>query len=108
VDDLEFDFIGWCNTTERSGAKHDKVWTAFKAGSTYYAGWGARGKKISFKNHGQGWSGEQSLKDVMRKKEAPKGEYKEVDTFQLFAIFPTFKEDVEKWLMFDSLTNKVR
>lgn len=105
---VEFIFIGWCNEIEKNGSKHDKVWTAFKAGNSYYAGWGARGKKISFKNHGSNWSGEQSLKDVMRKKQAPRGKYKEVDTFQLFAIFPYFEDEVESHLVFATLANKVK
>jgi hypothetical protein len=106
--DTEFIFIGWCNKVDSDGSKHDKVWTAFVAGNTYYAGWCARGKKVSFKNHGSGWSGLSSIDDVKRKKAKPKGEYEEVDAFRLFVLFPTFKEDVEKWLTFDTLANKVR
>jgi hypothetical protein len=106
--EAEFLFIGWCNKVDPDGSKHDKVWTAFRAGENYYAGWCARGKKPSFKNHGSGWAGKRSLGAVQTKKRAPKGEYEEVDTFRLFVLFPTFKEDVEKWLTFDTLANKVR
>jgi hypothetical protein len=102
---IEFEFIGWCNDVKEN---HDKVWTAFKTGNTYYAGWGRRGKKLSFKNHGTGWSGEHSLKQVRRKKQAPNGEYQEVDTFQLFAIFPFFEDEVEKYLTFAMLANKIK
>jgi hypothetical protein len=103
---IEFSFIGWCIDTKEN---HDKVWTAFKAGNTYYAGWGRRGKKLSFKNHGTGWGGENSLNKVRRKKDANiSGEYKEVDTFQLFAIFPDFEGEVEKYLTFAVLSNKIK
>ena len=105
MSELDFEFIGWCNDPHEN---HDKVWTAFKTGNTYYAGWGRRGKKLSFKSHGTGWTGEQSLKDVKRKQQAPKGEYKEVDKFQLFAIFPNFEEDVQKYLMYAVLSNQIK
>lgn len=94
--ELEFLFIGWV----KEGEHHDKVWTAFHVGDVYYAGWGRRGKTIRFKRHANRWS----LEDVMRQK---KKKYKEVDTFQMFAIFPHFKEDVEKHLGFAILTNHV-
>ena len=93
--ELEFIYIGWCN----SGTS-DKVWTAFKAGGAYYAGWGARGKAIRFKQH----SGQWELKQVMYKKQE---KYKEVDEFMLFSIIPGFKEQVASKLTFDILTNKV-
>jgi len=101
MDELEFLFIGWCKETDRDGSKHDKVWTAFKAGNTYYAGWGARGKKLAFKKHNDKYS----LEAVMRNK---KKTYNEVDSFQLFSVFPYFKDDVEKYLCFSLLSNKVK
>lgn len=99
---VNFEYIGWCNTTESDGSKHDKVWTAFEAGGSYYAGWGARGKKLSFKKHDSLYE----LNKVRRKKEG--GDYKKVDAFQLFAIFPDFEETVDKMLMFATLSNKVK
>lgn len=105
---VEFLYIGWCNEVDKkTGAKHDKVWTAFKAGDNYYAGWGARGKKLSFKNHGPLlWSNTMpgTLSAAMFGK---KKKYNEVDAFQLFAIFPFFEEEVDKQLFFKILANKI-
>ena len=105
---INFRFIGWCNQTDRDGSKHDKVWTAFEVDGVYYAGWGARGKTLQFKKYGKGWSGENEQSKVMRSKEAPKGKYSEVDAFQLFSVFPFFTEDVEKYLTFGILANKIK
>ena len=101
MDEIEFIFIGWCKETDRDGKKHDKVWTAFKVGNTYYAGWSARGKTLSFKKH----DSRNSLETVMRSKQK---KYDTVDSFQLFAIFPHFKEEVEKRLCFCVLANKIK
>lgn len=98
--ELEFLYIGWCHG-KQGDTLSDKVWTAFKAGDAYYAGWGRRGKSLSFKKHDSSWA----LRDLIRKKEK---KYDEVDTFQLFTIFPYFKEEVEKRLTFCILTNKIR
>jgi len=100
MNDLDFLYIGWCHETKK-GVKSDKVWTAFKAGEVYYAGWGGRGKTISFKKH----PNQDELDRVMRTKQK---KYDEVDSFQLFTIFPHFKEEVEKRLSFCVLANKVR
>ena len=108
-----FSFIGWCNeVNKKTGVKSDKVWTAFKAGSNYYAAWGARGKKLSFKNHGpavalSAWRYSEipdTLQVVLRDK---KKKYKEVDAFQLFAIFPFFEQEVDQQLVFKMLANKI-
>ena len=101
MNEIEFLFIGWCKGTGRDGVQHDKVWTAFKVGNAYYAGWGARGKKIRFKQHGGLYP---TLNTLIN---AKKREYNEVDSFQLFSVFPYFKEDVEKHLTFDLMANKV-
>ena len=105
---IEFLFIGWCNEVDKkTGAKHDKVWCAFKAGGNYYAGWGARGKRLSFKNHGPSRWGNNvpnTLTEVLTKKRKT---YNEVDTFQLFTIFPFFEDEVDKQLMFKVLANKI-
>lgn len=100
MNEIEFLFIGWCKGTGRDGVQHDKVWTAFKVGDVYYAGWGARDKKIRFKKH----ASKRSLETLMRNK---KKTYDEVDSFRLFTIFPYFKEDVEKHLTFDLMANRV-
>jgi len=97
---IDFDYIGWCNE-EVAGHKHDKVWAAFKAGGSWYAGWGARGKAISFKKHDSQFS-------LMKVKRTKESKYKEVDAFQLFAIFPDFADEVDKRLMYATLANKVR
>ena len=98
---IDFSFIGWCNETESDGTQHDKVWTAFNAGGSWYAGWGRRGKALSFKKHDSQFS----LSQVMRKKRAT---YNSVDAFQLFAIFPDFEDEVDKRLMFATLCGKVK
>jgi hypothetical protein len=100
MNDIEFIYIGWCKGTGRDGVQHDKVWTAFSVGDKYYAGWGARGKKIRFKKHDGLWE----LDTVIRSK---RKKYDEVDNFKLFTIFPYFKEDVQKYLSFDILTDRV-
>ena len=97
--EIEFIYIGWCNGMNK-GVANDKVWTAFKAGGAYYAGWGARGKSIRFKQH----VGQYELKQVMYKKQDT---YKEVDSFMLFSIFPDFQDTVASKLTFDILTNQV-
>ena len=109
MSNIEFLYIGWCNEVDqKTGAKHDKVWTAFKAGDSYYAGWGARGKKLSFKNHGttkRSWENmPATLSTALHGKQK---KYKDVDSFQLFAIFPFFEEEVDKQLFFKLLANKV-
>ena len=96
----EFMFMGWCTTLE-NGTKHDKVWTAFKMGNAYYAAWGRRGKKLPFKKH----DSRHTLEKVMRDK---KKDYSEVDAFQLFTIFPFFKDEVEQHLLMAVLSNKVK
>lgn len=97
---LDFLFIGWCKQT-KDGVDSDKVWTAFKAGDSYYAGWGARGKTINFKKHDNKYT----LEIVMRSK---KKDYNEVDAFQLFTIFPYFQDAVESRLLFCLLSNKIK
>jgi hypothetical protein len=99
-DELKFMFMGWCTKME-NGTKHDKVWVAFKIGTAYYASWGRRGKKLSFKKH----DSRNSLEKVMCSKQ---NKYNEVDAFQLFTIFPFFKEEVEQHLLIAVLSNKVK
>jgi len=100
MNEPDFLYIGWCKRV-KNGVTSDKVWTAFKAGNTYYAGWGARGKSIRFKKH----NSRNSIEKVMRSKEK---DYNEVDSFQLFTILPYYKEEVEKYLTFSIMANKVR
>jgi len=98
-EEIEFIYIGHqCGV--KNGVTSDKVWTAFKAGGGFYAGWGARGKSIRFKKHYD----EYALKEVMYKKQEA---YKEVDAFMLFSILPTFKDDVSSKLVMAVLTNSV-
>lgn len=98
-DEIEFIYIGWCKRV-KNGVTSDKVWTAFKAGGSFYAGWGARGKAIRFKKH----YGQYELKQVMYKKQK---DYQEVDAFMLFSILPEFENQVRSKLTFDILTNSV-
>lgn len=100
--EIEFLYIGWNNSTDSDGTKHDKVWAAFKAGNAYYAAWGKRGKTVSFKKHDSSYT----LDSVMRRK--MKESYHEVDAFQLFSIFPHFREEVESRLLFCILANKIK
>jgi hypothetical protein len=98
--EIEFLYIGWCNRT-KDGVKSDKVWASFRLNGRYYACWGARGKSVRFKEHDDIWS----VRTTQFKKEM---EYDEVtDSFILFSMFPTFKEDVAKKLTFDIMANKV-
>jgi len=96
---IEFLYIGWCKTVSK-GVHSDKVWCAFQIGEKYYAGWGARGKAIRFKKH-------ENLRELERVQRTKEKKYNEVDSFQLFTIFPYFEGDVEKHLSFSMLTNKV-
>ena len=98
-EEIEFIYIGYCGGVNE-GVTNDKVWTAFKAGGAYYAGWGARGKTIRFKKH-------YDRLDLIKVKQKKQTKYKEVDAFMLFSILPTFKEDVASKLTFDILTNSV-
>lgn len=99
MNEIEFLFIGWCKQVKK-GVTSDKVWTAFRVGDAYYACWGARGKKIRFKKH----VNRRELETVMRSK---RKDYNEVEAFQLFTIFPYYKDDVEKYLTYSKLTNTV-
>jgi len=107
--DIKFNYIGWCNEVDRkTGSKHDKVWTAFEIDGTHYAGWGARGKKLSFKNHGKNiWGGQSMPSTLSAVVSSKRKKYNEVDTFQLFAVFPYFQEEVDKQLFFKILANKI-
>ena len=106
---MDFQFIGWCvGEDKRTGSKHDKVWTCFKVGEKFYAAWGARGKSLNFKDHGKAnrWEDVPSTLSKLIHDKKKKG-YKEVDAFQLFAIFPDFETVVDQQLMFKMLSNKV-
>ena len=103
--DITFHFIGWCNETDPDGTKHDKVWTSFSIGDQHYAGWGKRGKAISFKDYGSSYSAKREQERVTKQK---RRKYDEVDEFQLFTIFPYFKEEVEQRLVFAMLSGKIK
>lgn len=98
MNELNFIYIGWCKDSD---SNTDKVWTAFKAGETYYAGWGRRGKSIRFKKHN-------SFSDLERVMKQKKKKYSEVDSFQLFTVFPYFQDEIEKRLTFCKLTNNIQ
>lgn len=90
MDEIEFLFIGWCHENS-----HDKVWTGFKVGDSYYCGWGKRDAKLQFKKHT-----ERSLTAKIREKQK---HYKVVDQFMLFAVFPYFKDSVSRDLLVNIL-----
>jgi hypothetical protein len=93
--EIEFLWIGWCQD-----GTSDKIWTAFKAGEVYYAGWGRRGKAIRFKAHSDRLS-------LIKVKQQKQKKYDEVDAFLLFSIFPYFEDEVSKKLMMSILTETV-
>lgn len=102
MNEIEFGWIGWCKEKE-----HDKVWTYFKVSDTWYAGWGRRGKKLSFKKHGADDYGD-APKPLRKLKDSKENKgYKEVDSFMLFTVFPYFKDDVNKELLVKALTGKI-
>ncbi len=102
MSELVFDYIGWCKGTDKkTGVEHDKVWTAFHVDDKYYAGWGRRGKAVSFKKHDSEWSLDKATRTKKKK-------YDEVDTFQLFSIFPYFTDEVSERLTFCILSNKIQ
>ena len=107
--DIEFTFIGWNNSVDSDGKKHDKVWTAFKAGDTYFAAWGARGKALSFKEYGTGWRAREEQNKVMEQKKNKKG-YVDAgtDPFMMFSVFPYFKDELAKRFTFCTLTGKIK
>lgn len=107
ADKIEFTYIGWSGKPVKDGkGNSDKVWAAFKIGDHYYACWGRRGKAVSFKDYGTGWSGEDAQDDVIRKKRKT---YKEMDDeFLMFSMFPTFQEDVEKRFSYCILADKIK
>ena len=94
---IEFRYIGWCHDHGQ-----DKIWCSFKLGGKYYAGWGKRNAKMQFKFHDHS----QTLNDILVRKtfklfgleKKKKVDYKEIDNFQMFSIFPNFEDDVVKWL----------
>lgn len=96
-DGIEFRFIGWCKD-----GLHDKVWTSFTVNGSYYCAWGRRGAKLQFKKHSYSWD-LTKLEDQKRNKG-----YKEVDSFMLFSLFPTFKEKLSEQLMFKTLANAIK
>lgn len=102
MNDLEFIFIGWCKQDT-----HDKIWCSFSLQNRYYCAWGRRGAKLQFKDHGPiSAAYEHDLWKLQNKKQ--QGGYKEVDSFQLFAIFPDFQTEVENQLVLKLLSGKVK
>lgn len=99
MSEINFYYIGWCKGID-NGVNHDKVWTAFEVNNRYYAGWGRRGKTLRFKKHND-------LRELMKVKRKKEKTYKEVDRFQLFAIFPYFEDEVSKYLTYSIMKDKV-
>lgn len=105
MDTIDFKFIGWCNETDKDGKKHDKMWTAFAVGESYYAGWGARNKAVSFKKYGVGWRASDELSTMIRKK---KRTYNTVGEATLNLMFPNFYEEVNKRMFYCLLSDKIK
>lgn len=92
---IEFDFIGWvCE------GNSDKIWTAFRAENQFYSGWGRRGKKLQFKALSSN-----EAADMIHKKFK---KYSEITEAQMTAMVPHFVEDLEQWLIMDTMGGKVR
>lgn len=98
MSDANFIFIGWVKDLNENT---DKVWTAFSVGSSYYAAWGRRGKKLCFKKHSSSYALSMKIREQKKK-------YKEVDEFQLFACFPNFKEELQKQFLFKNLSGDIK
>jgi len=95
MSNFTFNFIGWVKDNHS-----DKVWVSMSCGDQHYCAWGKRGAKLQFKQHSR-----QSLRGVENQK---RHRYKEVDEFQLFAIFPDFKNEAEKQLLIKILSGDYR
>ena len=104
MNDIEFGWIGWCKDNTNN---NDKVWTYFKVSDTWYAGWGRRGKRLSFKKHGAGYAGSAPRELTKLKNSKENKGYKEVDSFMLFTVFPHFKDAVNKELFLKTLAGRV-
>lgn len=96
MSDIKFNFLGWCKEDN-----HDKIWCRINCGGSHYAVWGRRGKTLTFKKHAR----ESNLIDVQRTKVS---RYREVDSFEMFMLFPDLEEDIQQQLMFAILADKVK
>lgn len=102
MSDIVFQKILWHNKDN-----HDKVWCSFAVEGRMYCGWGRRGAKMQFKDHGvQGVIAQMKLRRLEIQKQ-DKG-YKEVDKFLLFSLFPDFEDTVEQELLMKVMSGKVR
>lgn len=97
---IEFSFIGW-----QKQDNHDKVWTSFKIEGAWYCAWGARSKKLQFKQHSTIDRKPTKLADLEFEKAK---RYKEVDSFLLFTLFPDFEEKVKDELLLSLLKGTVK
>lgn len=96
MSDINFLYIGWCNE-----GTSDKIWCAITVGGNYYAAWGARGKKVSFKKHNNRWE----LSNVQEKKAR---KYMTIPRSRLDHLVPDFAEKVDECLVMAILSDKVR
>ena len=96
MSNITFHWIGWNHEED-----HDKVWAVITVNSKNYAVWGRRGGVLKFKHHTHLYS----ALDLRRTK-MNRG-YKEVDSVELFMLFPYFERDVGKYLMYAELAGEV-
>lgn len=98
-------FFGWNNEPG-----HDKVWGYITvgdgSGAKLYNFWGARGRKIAFKEYPPGWDSVHELRKLARKK-AERG-YREIPVDQIDAVVEGFRETFEKQFTVVKLFNKFR
>lgn len=89
---------------------HDKVWGYITVGdgssAKLYNFWGARGRKIAFKEYPQGWDSLNELRKLARKKE-DRG-YRSIPVSQIDIIVEGFSESFEKQFAITKLFNNFR
>lgn len=102
MDNVKFQFIGWCNETDPDGTKHDKVWVAFSVNGRLYSGWGKRGKTIKLKDFGTGLKATSEHHKTIKQKRKT---YDQIDLARLITIFPEFDSNLESSLIFKILSS---
>jgi predicted DNA-binding WGR domain protein len=89
---------------------HDKVWGYFAVGdgtsARLYNFWGARGRKLSFKEFPQEWDSMHELKTLARKKQG-KG-YREIPINDIETVVDGFLDEFELQFVKTKLFNNFR
>lgn len=90
---MKYQFIGWCKE-----GTHDKVWGAITIGDgKVLTVWGRRGTKLQTKVVSDDWD----LTKLIRKKR--NNGYNEIQEYELEEVYPEFKQDLEKTMVWASL-----